>query len=77
MRSNLLWKVLPESKKIKYIKSKFIKLILVIGAITLVNDFFSTMKAYKRETAHSMEYAVSLIDVSYLENAYEKNKGKI
>ncbi len=51
-------------------------LILVIGAITLVNNFFSTMKAYKRETAHSMEYAVSLIDASYLENAYRKTREK-
>ncbi len=34
------------------------------------------MKAYKRETAHSMEYAVSLIGASYLENAYEKTREK-
>ena len=51
-------------------------LILVIGAVTLVNNFFTTMKSYKRETAHNMEYAVSLIGTSYLEKVYEKTRQK-
>ncbi len=47
-----------------------VALILVIGAVTLINNFFSTMRSYKRETAHSMEYAVSLIGAPYLEKMY-------
>ncbi len=53
-----------------------IALILVIGAVTLINNFFTTMKSYKRETAHNMEYAVSLIGTSYLEKVYEKTRQK-
>ena len=53
-----------------------IVLILVIGAVTLVNNFFTTMKSYKRETAHNMEYAVSLVGTSYLEKVFEKTRQK-
>lgn len=53
-----------------------VALILLIGAVTLVNNFFSTMKSYKRETANLMEYAVSLLGVHYLENAYSVTKRK-
>ncbi len=51
-------------------------LILVIGAATLVNNFFSTMRSYKRETAHAMGYAVSLLGASYVESVYTATRNK-
>ncbi len=57
-----------------YILLISVALILVIGAVTLVNNFFSTMRSYKRETANSMEYVVSLIGVSYLEKLFDDTR---
>lgn len=58
----------------RYVLFLSVVLILVTGAITLVHSFFSTMRSYKRETAHNMEYAVSLIDVSYLEKVFAETR---
>ncbi len=49
-------------------------LILLIGAVTLLNNYIVKMKEYKRETANIMEYAVSLLGTSYLEKAYNSTK---
>ncbi len=47
----------------KYIALVATVLILVIGMVTILNNFFSTMRSYKRETSNTMEYAVSLVGV--------------
>ncbi len=51
-------------------------LILLTGMITILNNFISTMRSYKRETAHIMEYVVSLIGTPYLEKVYDTTKQK-
>ena len=74
MRENVPLKRVQTSLQVtafKYILVLSSVLILVIGLVTLVNNFFSTMRSYKRETANTMEYAVSLIGAQYLEKAYE------
>ena len=53
-----------------------VALILVIGAATLVNNFFSTMRSYKRETAHCMRYAISLIGEPYIEKVFKATREK-
>ena len=58
----------------KYIALVATVLILVIGMVTILNNFFSTMRSYKRETANAMEYAVSLVGVEYLERAYAQTR---
>lgn len=47
-------------------------LVLVISGISFVMNVISTMQSYKRETAHDMRFAVSLIDADYLESFYKK-----
>ncbi len=45
-------------------------LLFVISGINTITFAISTLMGYKRETAHEMEYAVSLIDADYLEKIY-------
>ncbi len=45
-------------------------LLFVISVINTIMFTISTLQGYKRETAHDMEYAVSLIDTDYLERMY-------
>ncbi len=45
-------------------------LLFVISVINTIMFTISTLQGYKRETAHDMEYAVSLIDADYLEKMY-------
>ena len=47
-----------------------ILLLFVISGINTMTFAISTLQGYKRETAHEMEYAVSLIDADYLEKIY-------
>ncbi len=45
-------------------------LLFVISGINSIMFMISTLQGYKRETAHDMEYAVSLIDGQYLEKMF-------
>jgi sigma-B regulation protein RsbU (phosphoserine phosphatase) len=45
-------------------------MLFVISVINTIMFTISTLQGYKRETAHDMEYAVSLIDADYLEKMY-------
>ena len=56
-----------QQKAFRMILVASIALLLVIGGINFVITTISTMQGYKRETAHDMRYAVSLIDADYLE----------
>ena len=56
-----------QQKAFRMILVASIALLFVIGGINFVITSISTMQGYKRETAHDMRYAVSLIDADYLE----------
>ena len=53
---------------LKLILTISVSLLLVIGGIDFVLITIQTMQNYKRETANTMEYAVSLIGVDFLED---------
>lgn len=68
---------MPESKSLqqkafRMILAASVALLFVVGGINFVITTITTMQGYKRETAHDMRYAVSLIDAEYLENLYHK-----
>ncbi len=68
--------------KLKSLRQKVFTLILIVSILLLlalngvnfVIDYFDILKSYKRETTYYLQYAVSLIDADYLDNAYSKVK---
>ncbi|MCR5402241.1 MAG: PP2C family protein-serine/threonine phosphatase [Butyrivibrio sp.] len=68
---------MPEKKSLQQkafamVMAASIMLLVVIGGISFVMNIINTMQSYKRETAHDMRYAVSLIDADYLESTFQR-----
>jgi sigma-B regulation protein RsbU (phosphoserine phosphatase) len=61
-----------QQKAFRMILTAAAALLFVVGGINFVITTITTMQGYKRETAHDMRYAVSLIDAEYIENLYHK-----
>ena len=68
---------MPKNRSLKKQVVRFLVIIttvmfLFLGGMNIVINILNSLRAFKRETAYSMEYAISLVGVDYLEKLYSE-----